>query len=103
MRLYLNTRCPQFLERVESEDAETLRALMADVMGQVCERLLVEDDAESLLALCEPGSLGSQAAAWLRQAWPGRDPAFARSVLRNRPGRFRAAFLGLAQQHESLS
>ena len=98
LRLYLNTSSPETLERIESEDPETLRALMADVMGQICERYIAEDDMEGLHNVCEPGSLGAQAASWLDLVWPGKDLSFVRSLLVHRPGRFRSAFLALAEQ-----
>lgn len=101
LRLYLNQEHEAFVRKVEEEDPETLRFLMADVMGQVCEALLRDDDAENIVERCEDGSLGCQARHWLALAFPGYDVARIRSVLENRPGVFRAAFLTLAEQRES--
>lgn len=98
IRLYLNDEHRDLINRVEAEEPETLRFLMADVMGQVCESLVREEDAESILATCEPGSLGSQAALWLGLAFPGQDISHARSVLSLRPGVFRACFQAVAEQ-----
>lgn len=98
MRLYLNSNHEDLISRIELEDPETLRFLMADVMGQVCESLAREAEAESILENCDQGSLGSQAALWLQLAFPGQDLAAARSVLENRPGVFRAAFQAVAEQ-----
>lgn len=98
MRLYLNSRHPEVVARVERQDPDILQALMADVMGQVCESLVREPEMQGLLDQCEAASLGAQASRWLQLAWPGRDLAHARSVLENRPGVFRAAFLALAEQ-----
>ena len=102
IRLYLNSRTPETVRRVEEEDPQTLQSIMADIMGQVCERLVAEDDEEGDpgLAQYEQGTLGFQARAWLEQAWPGKDLTFLRGQLRRRPGQFRATFLALAQQRD---
>jgi hypothetical protein len=101
LRLYLHSESQEFIRRVEEEDVLLLQAIMADVMGQVCERLVADPEADELLDACDPGSLGAQAAAWLKLAWPQHDLGFIRSILENRPGEFRAAFLALAEQGES--
>ncbi len=98
VRLYLNTNSTQFLERVENEDPQTLQVILADVMSQICERYVTEGDAST--EDMEPGTLAAQASTWLRKAWPGKDIAFIRSVLENRPGVFRSAFLALAELGE---
>lgn len=99
-RLYLNTGCTEFIRRIEDQDRPTLQVLLAEVMGQICERLVLEPEAGEIMDVSEPGSLGAQATAWLKKAWPGRDLSFIRSVLENRPGTFRAAFLALAELGE---
>jgi hypothetical protein len=48
----------------------------------------------------EPGSLAAQAVGWLKQAWPGKDLSYARSLLEHRPGVFRSTFLALADLGE---
>lgn len=98
MRLYLNRDHTAFIERVTEGDPETLRAIMADVMGQVCERFLGLDDCESLAQGFEEGSLGSQTVSWIKAAWPDRDLGFVQSQLKSRPGTFRAAIHALAEQ-----
>lgn len=98
IRLYLNGRDKDLVARVENGDPETLRSLMADVMGQVCECLVRDDDAQSILETCETGSLGSQAFFWLGLAFPGLGVDHARSLLENRPGVFRASFQAVAVQ-----
>jgi hypothetical protein len=101
VRLYLNENASEFLERIENEDPPTLQVLLADVMSQVCERFLSDPEASELIDAAEPGSLGAQAATWLRKAWPGKDAAFIRSVLESRPGVFRSALLALAEPREA--
>lgn len=98
MRLYLNEDHSTFVERVTEGDPETLRAIMADVMGQVCERFLSLEDCEALAEGFEEGTLGSQAVSWIRTAWPDRDLGFVQSQLKARPGTFRAAIHALAEQ-----
>tara|TARA_B100000678_G_C18167853_1_gene485878 strand:- start:155 stop:1000 length:846 start_codon:yes stop_codon:yes gene_type:complete len=98
IRLYLNSRDRDMIARVENGDPETLRALMADVMGQVCECLVREDDPQAILDACDAGSLGSQASFWLELAFPGLGVDHARSLLENRPGVFRASFQAIAVQ-----
>lgn len=97
MRLYLNSARADFIAKIEGEDPHMLQLLMADVMGQVCERLIMDPEAAELFGAPEPGSLGAQASSWLRKAWPDRDVSFMRSLLESRPGMFRAAFLTLAE------
>lgn len=101
VRLYLNEATPTFLERVESQDGPTLQVLLADVMGQICERFILDPEAVEMKGGAEPGSLGAQAVIWLRKAWPDKDTAFIRSLLENRPGVFRSAFLALAELGEA--
>ena len=69
-------------------------------MGQICERLINDPDADDVMSGAEPGSLGAQATSWLGTIWPGKEAAFVRSVLEQRPGRFRAAYLELAELGE---
>ncbi|MDC7710057.1 hypothetical protein [Vogesella indigofera] len=100
IRLFLNRTCSQIIERVEQQDGPTLQALLADVMSQVCERFVVDHDDENTIRAYESGTLGAQAMAWLEQSWPGRSFGFTRSLLQNRPGEFRSAFLALAETRE---
>ncbi|HGM4678772.1 hypothetical protein [Serratia marcescens] len=97
MKLYLNNEMTSFVDKILSEDPETLQVLMADVMGQVCERLVMDQEAAEIFHISEAGTLGGQASAWLKSAWPDKDIAFIKSILENRPGMFRAAFLTLAE------
>jgi hypothetical protein len=97
VRLYLNTRSSEILQRIEDEDPATIQFLLGDVMSQICERFLVDPEAETMMDASDPGSLGAQAATWLRKAWPGKDAAFIRSVLESRPGVFRSTMLALAE------
>ncbi len=96
-RLYLNKDHAGFIERIDNHDGPTLQLLLADVMGQICERLVTDPLASKIAAEAEPGSLCAQAIKWLDKAWPEKDIEFIRSVLENRPGAFRAAFLELAE------
>ena len=97
IRLYLNVDHRDLIARIESEDGDTLRFLMADVMGQVCECLVREDDPDSIIHNCDEGTLGAQAGHWLRQAFPGQGLSEARSILEKRPGVFRASFQAIAE------
>ena len=99
-RLYLNGDQSDFIKRIEEQDGPTLQVLLADVMGQICERLVSDPEADEIISGAEPGSLGAQATAWLGRTWPGKDAAFVRSVLEQRPGQFRAAFLEMAELGE---
>ena len=99
-RLYLNADKPDFIKRIEEQDGPTLQVLLADVMGQICERLINDPEADDVMSEAEPGSLGAQATSWLGRIWPGKDAAFVRSILEQRPGRFRAAFLEIAELGE---
>ncbi len=97
VRLYLNEKSGEVLQRIEDEDPATIQFLLADVMSQICERLLADPEAGTMMDTAEPGSLGAQAATWLRKAWPGKDASFIRSVLESRPGVFRSTMLALAE------
>ncbi|WEF23241.1 hypothetical protein [Paracoccus sp. S3-43] len=97
VRLYLNEKSGEVLQRIEDEDPATIQFLLADIMSQICERLLADPEAGTMMDAAEPGSLGAQAATWLRKAWPGKDASFIRSVLESRPGVFRSTMLALAE------
>ena len=99
-RLYLNGDQSDFIKRIEEQDGPTLQVLLAEVMGQICERLINDPEADDVMSGAEPGSLGAQATSWLDTIWPGKDAAFVRSVLEQLPGQFRAAFLELAELGE---
>lgn len=101
IRLYLNSSRSDFIERVGAEDPCVLQAMMADVMMQVCERLIMDPEADELFNNPEPGSLAAQAGSWLHKAWPGKDVTFIRSVLESRPGIFHSAILSLAELGET--
>ena len=101
VRLYLNGNQSGFIKRIEEQDGPTLQLLLADVMGQICERLVSDPEADEIMSGAEPESLGAQATAWLRRIWPGKDAGFVRSILEQRPGRFRAAFLEMAELGEA--
>lgn len=96
MRLYLNRDHKDLIGRVEAEESDVLRSLMADVMGQVCECLVRDAEAGTQLEACEEGSLGRQARQWLELAFPRFDLDQARAILESRPGEFRAAFQAIA-------
>ncbi len=98
VRLYLSSSHESFISRIEAEDPEILRILMADVMSQVCETLLNEQEAAAILDNCGEGSIGAQVAFWLNLAFPGRDIRFAKSLMEQRPGLFRASIQALANQ-----
>ena len=99
-RLYINSDQSDFISRIEDQDAATLQLLLADVMGQICERLVCDPEANEIMSEAARGSLGAQAAAWLNGIWPKKDAIFIRSLLEQRPGLFRAAFLELAELGE---
>lgn len=96
IRLYLNSAHTELIKRIEEEDPMMIQMLMADVMGQVCERLITDPELNELFNTPEPGSLAAQAVSWLRKAWPGKDPEFIRSIFDNKPGIFRASLVALA-------
>ena len=100
VRLYLNQDAPSFTNKIKEQDGPTLQVLLADVMGQICERLVSDPEAKEIMTEIEPGSLAAHATTWLRRIWPDKDAAFFRSVLEQQPGRFRAAFLELAELGE---
>ncbi len=100
-RLYLNKDHIDLIERIEQHDGPTLQFLLADVMSQICERLLIDPEAEDIMVGAESGSLGAQATAWLHSLWPGKNASLIRLVLESYPGTFRAAFLALADLDEA--
>ena len=101
LRLFLNNNHPDVVERVEQQDRRTLQSILADAMSQVCERFVLEEDAHDLKGEAEEGTLGGQAAYWLNLAWHGKSVKDVRSLLKHRPGEFRAAFLAVAELGDS--
>ena len=100
VRLFLNSKYPDFVELVEGRDRRTLQSVLADAMSQICERFVMEEDAAGLRSTAEEGTLGKQAAYWLDLAWPGKAVKDVRSLLKYQPGEFRAAFLAVAELGE---
>ena len=100
IRLYLNQCSTDFLGRLQTLDGASLQALLADVMGQICERFVLDPQADEMMESSEPGSLGAQAAAWLRKAWPSGTAPSIRAELEDRPGSFRSTLLALADLGE---
>ena len=96
MRLYLNSSHTELIKRMEEEDPVVIQTLMADIMGQICERFIVDPEVTDLFVSSEPGSLGAQAASWLKKIWPGKEPDFIRSIFESKPGIFRASLVALA-------
>ena len=101
IRLFLNNKHPDFVELVEQQDRRTLQSILADVMSQTCERFVMEQDAPDLGREAEEGTLGAQAVYWLDLAWPGKPVEDVRTLLKQRPGEFRAAFLAVAELGEN--
>ena len=92
---------PTSSRRIEAQDGPTLQVLLADVMGQVCERLVTDPEADEIMAAADVRVLGSPSHGMVgRVIWPGKNAAFVRSILEQRPGRFRAAFLEVAELGE---
>ena len=93
LRLYLNSRFEEVVTRVRDGDRLTLQAIMADVIGQVCERFVLATRRHEILDTWEDGTIGAQAQAWLESVWRGDDVGHWVSMLENDPGKFRAAIL----------
>lgn len=101
IRLFLNSKHPDFVERVEQQDRRTLQSILADAMSQICERFVMGENAHDLRREAEQGTLGAQAVYWLGLAWPGKTVREVRTLARHRPGEFRAAFLAVAELGEN--
>lgn len=97
VRLFLNEKSTGFIERIESHDEMTLQVLMADIIGQVCERFILDPESSQIRQNPEPGSIGAQAVSWLSKAWPNRDIPYIRSILESRPGQFYSTLMALSE------
>ncbi len=101
VRIVLNARHPQIVERVEGEDPLTLQAIMGDLAVQVCESLLHNEEFLPHPNELPEGSIGAQSIRWLELAFPEFSMhetlplSDIREVLEQRPGQFRAALLAL--------
>ena len=100
VRLFLNEKRTDFIERIENQDQMTLQVLMADIVGQVCERFILDSESPLIMQNPEPGSIGAQAASWINKAWPDRDIAYVRSILESRPGLFYSTLMALSELGE---
>ena len=49
-RLYLNGDQSDFIKRIKDQDGPTLQVLLADVMGQICERLINDPEADDIMS-----------------------------------------------------
>ena len=70
-RLYLNGDQPDFIKRIEEQDGPTLQVLLADVIGQICERLINDPEADDVMSGPSPGPSGPRP----RRGWAGSGPA----------------------------
>ena len=99
VRLYVNSRCREFVRRFQEADAETLQLVMADVMVQIVREYL---GREELRAYYESEgmhfSLVGVASHWMEQAFGSE--AEARNMLEADPGRFHACLNALASVPE---
>ena len=101
LRLYINSRFEEVVDRVCNHEPLTLQAIMADVICQVCEKFVQDKRIHEMDAHWDAGTIGAQAQAWLELAWPGRGQEFVESLLENNPGEFRATILAIANLGES--
>ena len=97
VRLYVNEDLSEFVAAVKSHDPFTLRVIMADVVGQIVERFVLDHADEDKAPSFETGSIGSVAVSWATLAWPGTPFSLVRSTLETKPGRFRSAMLSVAE------
>ncbi|PCM45389.1 hypothetical protein [Marinobacter sp. ANT_B65] len=102
VRLYLNKEFPEFVERLQSGDAFLLQSISVDIVGQILEKLVIEEDAQEIIANAPAGSLGAQAGSWIRLAWPGAPIHTLKQKAESQPGRFRACIWAIAEQQDEL-
>ena len=88
LRLIINSRHPELVEKVHALDSLLYRAMAGDVISQVCEQYLKDPDRED--RDYEPHTVGAQAQGWLRAMWPQTDEVGWRQILEGDPGKFRA-------------
>lgn len=96
VRLYVNSDNKAIAERFVEGDPATLQVMVADVMTQLIQAVLIVEDEEGLSQYDE-GSIGHQAAVWLEMAFPGQRLTHIRDEIGRFPGRFRAAILAAAE------
>jgi len=101
MRLYLNERFEDLVQKVRDRDPLVLQAILGDALSQVCEAFVLEQDAEELMLEHEQETLAAQTVSWLEMAWPGADVTTIRSLLKQRPGLFRSTLLALVHLTET--
>jgi hypothetical protein len=94
VRLYVNTRQADFVQRVEQADALTLQMMMSQVMTGVLRRALENEDFEGLAA--QPGSIAAVASAWIEAGFPGHPLDAVRAMARHSPQLFETAVSALA-------
>jgi hypothetical protein len=97
VRLYVNQDFEIFATRFVEGDADTLQAILGDVMSQMLSRIVEDDVALGILAECETGSVGHQVQQWMELVFPGQDVQQIRSRARQLPGAFRAEILAAAE------
>ena len=97
VRLYVNQDFETFATRFVDGDADTLQAILGDVMSQMLARVVEDDAALAILAECEAGSVGHQVRQWMELAFPGQEVQQIRSRARQLPGAFRAEILAAAE------
>lgn len=96
LRLYINSDCEVFCERVKTGDPETLRQLMAGVMTQTILNHLDTDHDDQHLDW-PAGSIGAQATEWRKLAFPNETLLSLRAIANGQFGVFSAAVLAAAE------
>jgi hypothetical protein len=88
VRLYLNADRPEFIERVQSADPLTMQEVLGSVIGQMLLSVVLQPDAEELLAEASEGSAGAVIRAWTESVFPGLSASGIRSMVEQRPATF---------------
>lgn len=101
VRLFINSDMTSLVERILDGDDLLLQAILGDVISQMVSAtldLLISDDCQDDF---EEGCLGHQVCTWISQAFPHQDLETVRSIRDQRPSKFQAAILSIADPSES--
>lgn len=100
VRLHLNDDHPEFVRSISKGDSILLQAVMADVISQMMEPVLLSEDLTDRAFACdEKESVGYQIAYWINDIFGSPEEAL--QELRTEPSRFRTMINAFAETGET--
>jgi len=96
--LLLNSERNEFFEKIQSGDQLVIEQVMSSITGEICARLLRDDDFIEEETDYPEGSLGAVARSWLMYGFPGMSLAEIRREYDHSPAIVHTALRGMSAE-----